>query len=266
MELTALWLMFVLGLRHGFDPDHIAVIDNIVFRTVEVRPRFAPWAGTMFALGHSLSVTAVALGVSLAAGAFSMPEWIVPVVDTAVVALLLLVGTMNLAALLRRSDYVPAGWRARLVPARLRNSTHPMAVVAIGVVFGLVFDTATQAAAWGAAATPAGGHFAALGIAAAFAFGMLLADTMDSQIVARLLRRSGGAEPVVRRYRRAVGWIVVPLSYGMAVYAIAEMTGVTGGLEDDVFSVLGVAAAALVIVAPIAVHRLLRSRAEAHGR
>ena len=42
--LPALGLMFVLGLRHGLDPDHVAVIDNIVFRMVEERPRlYRPW-------------------------------------------------------------------------------------------------------------------------------------------------------------------------------------------------------------------------------
>lgn len=73
IELSALGLIFVLGLRHGLDPDHVAVIDNIVFRMVDVRPRLAPWTGTLFALGHSLSVAVVAVGTSLAADAFVMP-------------------------------------------------------------------------------------------------------------------------------------------------------------------------------------------------
>jgi high-affinity nickel-transport protein len=162
IELSALWLMFVLGLRHGLDPDHVAVIDNIVFRTVDARPRLALWTGTLFALGHSLSVATIAVGVSLVADAFTMPQWVAGFIDATVVALLLLVGTMNLSALLRHHDYTPVGWRTRLVPRRLRESTHPIAIVGVGVVFGLVFDTATQAAAWGAAATANGGTSAAL--------------------------------------------------------------------------------------------------------
>lgn len=164
------------------------------------------------------------------------------------VALLLLVGTLNLYALLRRESYIPVGWRTGLVPRRLRDSTHPGAVVAIGVIFGLVFDTATQAAAWGAAATAKGGTGAALAIAVVFAAGMLLADTLDSQIVSRLLRTSGRSAALVRRYRRGVGWLVVALSYGMAGYAIAEAAGVSGALPEAAFSALGIAAAAGVVL------------------
>ncbi|WP_052134913.1 HoxN/HupN/NixA family nickel/cobalt transporter [Sphingomonas sp. 37zxx] len=260
IELSVLWLMFVLGLRHGLDPDHVAVIDNIVFRTVDRRPQLALWTGTLFALGHSFSVASVAVGVSLAAGAFSMPGWVAGLVDGAVVALLLVVGTLNLRALLRQGDYTPVGWRTHLIPQRLRNSTHPAAVIAIGVIFGLVFDTATQAAAWGAAATAKGGTTAALAIALSFAAGMLLADTLDSQIVGRLLRKAGRSTAAIRRYRRGVGWLVVWLSYGMAGYAILGALGTEIALSDAAFSLLGLGAAASVMVF-LAMGRWLARRA-----
>lgn len=248
IALSALWLMFVLGLRHGLDPDHVAVIDNIVFRTVESRPRLAVWVGTLFALGHSLSVASVAIGVSLAADAFALPAWTGPMVDVAVIALLIIVGTLNLRALLTHATYTPVGWRSALVPKRLRNSTHPLAVVAIGAIFGLVFDTATQAAAWGAAATAKGGTPAALAIAASFAIGMMLADTLDSQIVGRLLRSKARSTATMRRYRRAVGWLVVALSFGTAGYALAELAGLDVALSDGAFTAVGVASAGTIIL------------------
>jgi high-affinity nickel-transport protein len=244
IELSALWLMFVLGLRHGLDPDHIAVIDNVVFRTADTRPRLALWTGTLFALGHSLSVAVVAVGVSLVAGTFAMPAWTAPVIDSAVIALLLLVGTLNLRALRRADDYTPVGWRTGLVPRRLRLSTHPVAVVAIGAIFGLVFDTATQAAAGGAAATAKGGTTAALAIALTFAVGMILADTIDSQILGRLLHTSARSAGQVLRYRRAIGWLVVALSFGTAAYGIATMAGPGIGLSDTALTAIGIGAAA----------------------
>lgn len=248
VEMSALWLMFVLGLRHALDPDHIAVIDNIVFRTVDQRPGQATWTGTFFALGHSLSVAVVAIGVSLVADAFALPDWASPMIDTAVVALLVIVGTLNLRALLRRDAYVPVGWRAGFIPKRLHGSTHPLAVVAIGVIFGMVFDTATQAAAWGAAATTRGGTTAVLMIVASFAAGMMLADTLDSQIVARLLRSASPAAQTVQRYRRAVGWLVVTLSFGTAALALADMAGVHAVLSDTTFTAMGVGAASAIIL------------------
>lgn len=246
--LPALSLMFVLGVRHGLDPDHVAVIDNIVFRMVEIRPCLSGWAGTLFAFGHGLAVAAVVLGVSVLSVWIALPSWIGGVIDAMVIALLTLVGTLNVVALLRRREYVPVGWRSRLLPAPLRSSTHPAAVMLIGVIFGLVFDTATQAAAWGAAATTHGGILATASITLAFTFGMLLADTCDSQIVSQLLRttRDGGAG--VQRYRQIVGWLIVTLSYGMALFALLEALGVQIEIGDIGFTAVGLTAALSVVL------------------
>jgi high-affinity nickel-transport protein len=251
MEITvvsssALGLVFLLGLRHGLDPDHIAVIDNLTFRAAEERPRLAPWTGTLFALGHSISVAVVALAVAWLSGKFIWPTWIGVAVDIMIVALLVLVGWLNLRALVRPTDYVPVGWRQKLVPQGLRGSSSPFAVVAIGAIFGLVFDTATQAAAWGAVAATGGGASAAALIALAFAVGMILTDTADSQIVARLLRIKGDLHRV-QVYRRSVGWVIVALSFGMAAYAVGTMLTPRIELADTAFTALGIGMAGLIV-------------------
>ncbi|MBB6254589.1 nickel permease [Nitrospirillum iridis] len=263
LALPTLSLMFVLGLRHGLDPDHVAVIDNIVFRMVDERPRLSPWTGTLFALGHSLAVAGVAVGVAAFARRLAMPPWFAPTVDIAVILLLAFVGSLNLAALLRRRPYAPVGWRAGLIPARLRTSTHPAALVAVGIVFGLVFDTATQAAAWGAAATTQGGLAAIAGIIIAFAAGMILADTLDSQIVSRLLRSRDSPTAVIQRYRRAVGWLIVALSYGMALFALLEISGHGVDIDDTSFTLLGAGGALGVVILLGSPHAWTRMRGQA---
>jgi len=85
----------------------VAVIDNMTFQAVEERPRLAPWVGTLFALGHSLSVAVVAVGVSVFAARQTWPGWAAEAVDWAVIALLLLVGMLNLRALRRPFAYTP---------------------------------------------------------------------------------------------------------------------------------------------------------------
>ncbi len=202
--LPTLALMFALGLRHGLDPDHVAVIDTIVFRMVDERPRRSSWTSTLFAIGHSLAVGAVAIGVAMLAGQVPLPRWLGSVIDAMVVPLLLLVGTLNLATLLRPGDYAPVCRRGRLLPASLRTSTRTAAVLATGIVFGLVFDTVTQAMASGAAASTRGGIAGAAAIALAFAVGMTLSDTPDSRIVSRPLGSSRHSNGIVQRYRRAV--------------------------------------------------------------
>ncbi|WP_432815248.1 nickel permease [Sphingorhabdus sp.] len=246
--LESAWaLLFILGLRHGLDPDHVAVVDNLTFRAADERPRLAPWVGTLFAIGHSLSVAIVAIIVSSLSGLFEAPAWIGPLVDWAVVGLLLLVGILNLRALRSAATYRPIGWRQGLVPQALRQTSHPAAIIAIGAIFGLVFDTVTQAAAWGAAASAGGGLLETLAVVGVFAAGMILTDTADSQIVARLLRTRGSATRVTR-YRRAIGWLIVALSFGMAGYAFLTMLASDYELSDAAFSGLGAAMAGTVIL------------------
>lgn len=243
--LAGLGLIFILGLRHGLDPDHVAVIDNITFKASDERPSLAPWVGTLFALGHSLSVAIVAIGVAFLANQFSVPEWLTAAIDWLIIALLLLVGTMNLRALMRADRYQPIGWRHAFVPRRLRDNTNPFAIIAIGAIFGLVFDTATQAAAWGAAAGASGAGVVA--IILAFSAGMILTDTADSWIVARLLRTQGDRR-IVQRYRRMVGWVIVGLSFGMAGYALATLLAPQMALGDIAFSSLGIGMVVVVIL------------------
>ena len=254
-------LIFLLGLRHGLDPDHIAVIDNFTFRAAEERQATAPWVGTLFAAGHSLSVAAIALLVAGFTARLTWPTRLSDAVDWTVIQLLVLVGVLNLRALLRQGRYTPAGWRQSLLSAKLRSSTHPFAIMATGVLFGLVFDTATQAAAWGAAASARAGLAGAAVIAALFAGGMILTDTADSRIVAALLR-TGGDVSGVGRYRRVVGWIIVALSFGMAAYALCTKVGWMRELSDARFTLMG-ATMASVVIGALLIERRRRNSASA---
>ncbi len=247
-------LLFVLGLRHGIDPDHVAVVDNLTFLAVDKRPRLAPWCGTLFAIGHSLSVTVVAVIMALLADIFALPSWAPDVIDWLVIGLLTFVGLANLHALFQPSEYRPIGWRHHLMPQALRTTCHPLAILGIGFVFGLVFDTATQAAAWGAAAASGGGIASALAITTIFAAGMALTDTIDSQIVARLLGTQDRPE-IVQRYRRGIGWLIATLSLGMAGYALAEVMGFRIALADRMFALLG-AVMMFAVIGLLAVLRL----------
>jgi len=253
LGLEAVTLIFILGLRHGLDPDHIAVIDSLTLRASEQRPGFAPWTGTCFAIGHSLSVAAVAVIVALFSARLDAPGWVGGAVEWLVIALLVLVGSLNLRALTAAGEYRPVGWRSGLIPARLSRSASPAAVIGVGMVFGLVFDTATQAAAWGTVASANGGITGALILAGAFAAGMILIDTLDSQVVARLLRQ-GAQSARFRVHRRAAGWLIVALAFGTAALAILGQIGAAADVPDNGMTLIG-AGATILIVALLAWRR-----------
>ena len=56
-------LVFLLGLKHGFDADHLATIDGLTrFNSRHLRP-FARYCGALFSLGHGVVVVAIAIAV-----------------------------------------------------------------------------------------------------------------------------------------------------------------------------------------------------------
>src|SRR3981189_3446192 len=78
-EMTGLIaLVFALGLRHGFDPDHLVAIDGLTRSSARVRPGMSRWSGLFFSLGHGAVVTLVGLGVALAAADLQAPRWLEP--------------------------------------------------------------------------------------------------------------------------------------------------------------------------------------------
>ena len=100
--LSLLILTFVLGMKHGFDADHLATIDGLTRYNARTRPGLARYCGTLFSLGHGAVVMAIALGVSALAGQWEVPEWFGTLGAVISIAFLVTLGSLNLAAVLRR--------------------------------------------------------------------------------------------------------------------------------------------------------------------
>lgn len=260
ISLSGIVLMLSLGLRHGLDPDHIAAIDGMTFRSIHARPRMAQWTGTLFALGHGLVVTVIAVGVALLGQQVAMPEALLNHAGWIPTMLLILIGTLNLRALLANGRYETVGWKTRLLPPRLREATHPGAVVLVGVFFAIVFDTATQAAAWGYAATTTGGVVHALLVGVVFTLGMVITDTIDGRIMCKACG-NGASQAQKQEYRRAVGWLIVAMSFGVAGYNIASRFFPQVEVSDAAYTGIG-----LVFLLALPVIYLLFGNRDASSR
>jgi nickel/cobalt transporter (NiCoT) family protein len=64
--LSLIAVVFLLGLKHGLDPDHLAAIDGLTRFNAADRPRLSRWSGLLFSAGHGAVVTAIALAVGAA--------------------------------------------------------------------------------------------------------------------------------------------------------------------------------------------------------
>jgi high-affinity nickel-transport protein len=205
---------YMLGVRHAFDADHIASIDNTTRKLVgEGKPSVS--AGFWFSLGHSSVVFGAALllvlGVRSVAGVVQNGEsgvgQALGLVGTVVAGVfLLLIGAMNLVAAvgiakvfrkMRTGEFDEAelehhlhsrGFLARLLGRVTRRVSKPWHLYPVGLLMGLGFDTATQVALLVLAAGSAAfvlPWYAILVLPVLFAAGMSLFDTADGVLMAR---------------------------------------------------------------------------------
>ena len=211
-------LAYTFGLRHAFDADHIAAVDNTTRKLLADRAasgvgRRPLSVGFWFSLGHSTVVFALALllsvGVKVLAGQLAEDSstlhsitgvvgasvsgvflWILGVAN-----LVVLVGIVRVFLAMRHGDYDEQelesqlnqrGLMNRFLGGLTRSVTKPWHIYPVGVLFGLGFDTATEVGllvlAGGAAAFNLP-FYAILVLPVLFAAGMCLMDTVDGVVM-----------------------------------------------------------------------------------
>ncbi|GAB3682214.1 Nickel transporter NicT [Angustibacter aerolatus] len=198
---------YTLGVRHAFDADHIAAIDNTTRKLMADGQRPVT-VGFWFALGHSTVVVVMALLVAAGtqvAGTLmredSGAHQVLGVVATSTSGVFLyVIGIVNLVALVgivrvfrrmragafdeqqleRALD--SRGLLARLTRRATGSAVRPWQMYPVGLVFGLGFDTASEIALLvlaGAGAASGLPWYAVLVLPLLFAAGMSLFDTLD---------------------------------------------------------------------------------------
>jgi len=218
--IALLPLTFLLGLKHGLDADHLAAIDAMTRHNALGRPRLARWAGALFALGHGLVMLVVSIGVALFASQWQLPDWLLSAGSWAAIAILAWLGILNLRSALDRSANGAGvvGLRTGLLGNALRTS-NPVAVMGVGALFAVSFDTVGQAALMAGAAHTLGGWPQAVLLTIAFVSGMCVVDALNGIWTASLVRRSSGYGRIASRVMAGgVGLLgLVTAAYGAAI-------------------------------------------------
>ncbi len=256
---------YTLGMRHAFDADHIAAIDNTTRKLMHDGQRPLS-VGFFFSLGHSTVVFGLALLLSIGVKAIVGPLedessalhqyagligttvsgtflYIVAIVNIAV-----LVGILRVFRRMRRGEYsevelekqlAQRGLVNRLLGPVMKSVTKPWHMYPIGLLFGLGFDTATEVALLVLAGTSAAvglPWYAILCLPILFAAGMSLLDTIDGSFM-NFAYGWAFAEPVRKVYYNIT---ITALSVAVALLIgtaelldlLAEQFGWTGGLWD----------------------------------
>jgi high-affinity nickel-transport protein len=201
-------LAYTLGMRHAFDADHIAAIDNTTRKLVSEGKRPLS-VGFFFSLGHSSVVFVLALLLNFGFRAVgsevrdsgSTLHSITGIVGTMVSGtFLFLIAGLNVAVLvsiakvfreMRLGSYsdeeleeqlAKRGLMNRFLGPLARRVNTPWKMYPVGLLFGLGFDTATEIALLvlaGSAVVSGLPFYAVLSLPLLFAAGMSLFDTAD---------------------------------------------------------------------------------------
>lgn len=276
---------YTLGLRHAFDADHIAAIDNTTRKLMNEGQRPLS-VGFWFSLGHSSVV--LGLGVLVTLGVRGLGHAVEsdgsalhgatglvgPLVSG---TFLLLIGLLNLVVLasivqifrrMREGELDEAelereldrrGLLNRLLGRATRAVRKPWHMYPLGLLFGLGFDTATEVAllvlAGGAAASGLP-FYAILCLPILFAAGMSLFDTIDGAFM-NFAYGWAFAKPIRKLYYNIA---VTGLSVAVALLigtlellaVLSERLSLDGGFWDFVsgvdLNVVGYALAGLFVV------------------
>lgn len=257
IPLGAAFTVFVLGLRHGADPDHLAAIDNVTRNAYVKTPLLSRFVGTFFAGGHTIMVLAISALVGLLGTRFAAHGQTIETVGTWIsIVVLLAVAAMNLRTL-RAGGMRVAGAKTRLLPRRLRESSNALLAIPIGLLFGFGFETSSQILAYTAAFGANAGITGAVLVGAMFCVGMVCTDTLDSVLVHRLISFRSTTLPKIMRV-----WIgsVTILAVVVAVYEMAQVLGWHSPVSD--LAVSATLVTALVLVFAYVLVRTRRSAAD----
>jgi high-affinity nickel-transport protein len=205
------FVAYMFGLRHAFDADHIAAVDDTV-RYMLQKGKKPLGTGFFFSLGHSTVVLVLAaavafattavktelpqlkgMGAILGAGVSGTFLWIIGILNLLVLLDILEVwrkaksGThshAHLDLLLQKR-----GLLNRLFGGRLQQMmNHSWQMYPLGVLFGLGFDTASEVGLLAMTAGAAAGNLpvpALLCLPVLFAAGMTVMDTTDGVLMCK---------------------------------------------------------------------------------
>jgi high-affinity nickel permease len=230
---AALGSCLLLGLRHGFDYDHLAAISDIT--AVQPNWRSGLRLGMTYALGHAFTV--VALGVAVLQLHMGLPEGLDHWTERLIGLTLIVLGIGVVAGILRKDAHGHShsriesrlaiaingvlwmAWRVRRLwnpqapsPQRFQWMYNGKSVFMIGVLHGVGAETPSQLALFFLTANLGGTSRGMLGLAA-FALGLVAMNALMTASIGGAFN-VGGQHPAVFRL---IAWTGAVYSFGIGL-------------------------------------------------
>ena len=237
--ISLILIVFVLGLRHGLDADHLACIDGLTRYNGRLNSPIARWVGLLFSFGHGLVVTIIAAILGIFMKSFTIPDLVNALVTWISIVSLFAIGTLNIFNLLRtksstEEDFQVRGIKGKFLPKMLKETTNPLFVILIGGLFALAAETVSQTSMWAIAAGNTASYMPVL-LGIIFMAGMMITDTFDSIVAFRLIKDSNR---LGQSASRIMGWVIVALAYGVSFYEAFTFFFPSAELDFEILGVI----------------------------
>lgn len=242
---AALGSCLVLGLRHGFDYDHLAAISDIT--AVQRNWVTGLRLGITYALGHAFTVAT--LGIFVLLLHVGLPTGVDQWTERMIGVTLILLGVAVVAGILRRREHghdhtriesrlttainglLWSVWRVRRTwspelkkPQRFQWVYNGRSVFGIGILHGIGAETPSQLALFFLAKNLGGTGNGLMGLGA-FCFGLVVMNGLMTATLGGAFR-TGASHP---RFYRAIAWTGAAYS---CVIGVIFLLGISGRLPQ----------------------------------
>lgn len=247
-HLAGFIILFVLGLRHGLDPDHITVIDNFTYKLHQKQNKWSRWVGTLFTFGHGIMVTLISVILSLLKNNIEFPDWFNVVIEWVPVVILLTMGITNLITLLNRKSDNPkkvSRFKTWMLPKHTDTHLNPFSIILTGLIFGFIFDTSSQIAAFGITMSASNQWIYAVLGGLVFSFGLILTGTCDSFLLNKLLKTFDQKKITTHRFKLNV--LITIMCFAIPIYKFICYINSAFELNDFQNNVVGLTFIGIII-------------------
>jgi high-affinity nickel-transport protein len=191
-------MAFTLGVRHGFDLDHLATIDAMT-RTVKHNARLSKYVGFLFSLGHGSIVILMSVFIGSGMIKIRSPVWLETFGSWVSIFFLLLFGFVTFWN--SKSDKVtlPTGLTFFIFKKLIGDRINPFLILVIGALFAFSFDTFTQVTLLSISASMMEGLFCSILLGIVFMLGMMASDGLNGWFVSSLIQLADKKSVVLSR-------------------------------------------------------------------
>jgi len=219
--LLLITMAFLLGIRHGFDLDHLATIDGVT-RIVSANRLLAKSVGCLFSLGHGFVVILISLIVGSGFKLAHIPQWLDGVGNSISITFLLVFGALNLWNVFQdpSKSPLPTSFKNYVTKRVIQKKFNPFFIILIGALFALSFDTVSQVVLFSLSARAMSGFFFSGLLGVVFMLGMMMSDGLNGLFVSALIQRTDNISLIFSRF---TGLLIALFSLIIAMISLSKM-------------------------------------------